>query len=93
MIEVTSKLEDKQKADDERKALRAELEALKKLIEDKKASGGPSSGTNVTTKDGPMDVLESCGKRLAAKKLCEQLPFPGSSICSSTTESEFPCPQ
>jgi hypothetical protein len=92
MIEVSTKLEEKQKADDERKALRAELDALRKLIEEKKASGQPSSGKTVQTKDGPMDVLESCAKRLAAMKLCDQLPFPGSTICSSSVESEFPCP-
>ncbi len=93
MIEVSTKLEEKQKADDERKALRAELDALRKLIEEKKASGQASSGKSVQTKDGPMDVLESCAKRLAAMKLCDQLPFPGSTICSSSVESEFPCPQ
>jgi hypothetical protein len=93
MIEVSAKLEDKQKDDEERKAMRAELAALKKLIEDKKASGGTSSGKTVQTKDGPMDVLASCAKRLAAMNVCEQIPFPGSTICKSTTESEFPCPQ
>lgn len=93
MIEVSTKLEEKQKADDERKALRAELDALRKLIEEKKASGQASSGKTVQTKDGPMDVLESCAKRLAAMKLCDQLPFPGSTVCSSSVEAEFPCPQ
>lgn len=92
MIEVSAKLEDRQKADDERKALRAELESLRKLIEEKKASGAKSSGKTVQTKEGPLDVLESCAKRLAAMKLCDQLPFPASNVCQSTTDSEFPCP-
>lgn len=93
MIEVSSKLEDKQKEDGERKALRSELAALKKLIAEKKASGEKTSGTIVQTKDGPMDALASCAKRLAAMKVCEQIPFPGSTLCTSASESEFPCPQ
>jgi hypothetical protein len=92
MIEVTTKLEDKKKADDERQALRTELAALRKMIEEKQASGAKTGGQTVQTKDGPMDVLASCAKRLAAMNVCENLPFPGSTICKSTAESEFPCP-
>lgn len=92
MLEVTAKLEDKKKADEERQALRAELAALRKMIEEKQASGAKSGGQTVQTKEGPMDVLASCAKRLAAMNICENIPFPGSTICKSTAESEFPCP-
>jgi hypothetical protein len=92
MLEVTAKLEDKKKADEERQALRTELAALRKMIEEKQASGAKNGGQTVQTKDGPMDVLASCAKRLGAMKLCEQIPFPGSTICKSSAESEFPCP-
>lgn len=92
MIEVTAKLEERKKADEEKQALRAELAALRAMIEEKKAAGA-KGGETVQTKEGPMDVLASCGKRLAAMKLCEQIPFPGGQICKGTAESEFPCPQ
>jgi hypothetical protein len=92
MLEVTAKLEEKKKSDDERQALRTELAALRKMIEEKQASGAKSGGQTVQTKDGPMDVLASCAKRLGAMNLCENLPFPGSTLCKSTAESEFPCP-
>jgi hypothetical protein len=92
MIEVTTKLEEKKKSEDERQALRTELAALRKMIEEKQASGAKTGGQTVQTKDGPMDVLASCAKRLGAMKLCENIPFPGSTICKSTAESEFPCP-
>jgi hypothetical protein len=91
MIEVTTKISESREAEQDRKALHSELEALKKLVAEKQAQGG-GSGATVQTKDGPMDVAASCAKRLAAMKLCDQLPFPGSTICSSATESEFPCP-
>ena len=91
MIEVTSKLEDRRKADEERSALRTELAALRAMIEEKKAAGGPK-GEAVQMEDGPMDVLASCAKRLGATKLCEQIPFPGSMLCKATAESSFPCP-
>jgi len=69
-----------------------ELGVLKKLVaEKKKASAG--SGEMVQTKDGPLDVATSCAKRLAATQLCEQIPFPGSSICKSGIDGEFPCPK
>ncbi len=90
MIEVTAKVHERRKADEERDALRAELAALKAMIEAKKGAGG---GEVVQTKDGPMDFLASCAKRLAAMKLCEQIPFPGSTICQTTAESSFPCPK
>jgi hypothetical protein len=94
MLEVTTKLEDRRRETEERQALRAEVATLKKMIEEKKAAGGAAtSGETVQTKDGPMDVLASCGKRLAAIKLCDQLPFPASSVCSSSAESSFPCPK
>lgn len=93
MIDVTTKISESREAEQDRKALRAELEALKKLVEQKKAEGdGAASGKTVQTKDGPMDVVASCAKRLAAMNLCEQLPFPASTVCSSGIESEFPCP-
>ena len=93
MIDVTTKLEDRKKADEERQAMRAEIAALKAMIEGKKAgAGGAKSGQTVQTKDGPLDVLESCAKRLGAMTLCEKIPFPGSTICSATAESSFPCP-
>lgn len=95
MIEVTSKLEDRRRTDDERQAIRAELASLKKMIEVKKAAStdGKTTGEVVQTKDGPMDILASCAKRLGAIKACEQLPFPASNICSSSAESAFPCPK
>jgi hypothetical protein len=96
MIEVTTKIQDSREADEDRKTMRAEIDALKKLVAEQKASGGggvAASGKTVQTKDGPMDVVESCAKRLAAMKLCEQIPFPGSTICKSGVESEFPCPK
>lgn len=95
MIEVTTKIQDSREADEDRKAMRAEIDALKKLVAEQKSSGGgaAAAGKTVQTKDGPMDIVESCAKRLAAMKLCEQIPFPGSSICKSGIESEFPCPQ
>lgn len=93
MIEVTAKLADRRKEDEERAALRAELDSLRKLIEEKKASGEKTSGVVVQTKDGPMDTLASCAKRLGAMKLCEQIPFPGSTLCKGTAESSFPCPE
>jgi hypothetical protein len=95
MIEVTTKIQDSREALQERESLRGEIDALKKLVAEKKADkqAGGASGRTVQTKDGPLDVLESCAKRLAAMKLCEQLPFPGSTICTSGVESEFPCPQ
>jgi hypothetical protein len=72
MIERTSVLADQRRADAERQEIRTELAALKKLIEEKKAaSGGNASGEVVQTKDGPMDMLASCAKRLAAVKVCE----------------------
>lgn len=93
MIEVTTKTEERQRANEERQAMRAELAALKAMIEEKKAAtGGKGTGEVVQTKDGPMDVLASCAKRLSAMKLCEQIPFPGSMLCKSTAESSFPCP-
>lgn len=94
MIDVTTKLEERKRADEQTQAIRTELAALKKMIEEKKAasSDGKTSGVVVQTKEGPMDVLASCAKRLGAVKLCEQIPFPGSSICQSTAESSFPCP-
>ncbi len=93
MIEVTTKVGEKKKADEDRQALHEELAALRTMIEEKKAAGGATGGQVVQTKDGPMDVLASCGKRLGAMKLCEQIPFPGSTLCQSTAESEFPCPK
>jgi fructose-specific component phosphotransferase system IIB-like protein len=95
MIEVTTKINERRRADEDRQAIRAELASLKKMIEEKKAASGDgkSSGQVVQTSDGPMDALASCAKRLAAVKLCDQLPFPGSTICSSTAESSFPCPK
>ncbi len=93
MIEVTTKIQESREAEQDRKAMREEIEALKKLVAEKKSGEQASSGKTVQTKDGVMDVVESCAKRLAAMKLCEQLPFPGSSICSGGVESEFPCPQ
>jgi hypothetical protein len=92
MVEVTSKVEERRRADEERQAMRAEIAALKAMIAEKKAEGAGGKGEMVQTKDGPMDVLASCAKRLGALKLCDQIPFPGSSICSSTAESAFPCP-
>lgn len=92
MIEVTTKLQEKKKSDEERQAMRAELAALRKMIEDKKSAGGAGGGEVVQTKDGPLDVIASCGKRLAAMDLCEKAPFPASTICKSSAESSFPCP-
>jgi hypothetical protein len=91
MIEVTTTLEDQRRADEERKAIRTELDALKKLLDEKKASGATTSGETVQTKEGPMDALASCAKRLGAMKLCEQRPVPASTVCQSTAESSFPC--
>jgi hypothetical protein len=74
MIEVTTKVVERRRADEERQAIRAELASLKKMIEEKKAASGDgkSSGQVVQTADGPMDALASCAKRLGAVKLCEQ---------------------
>lgn len=91
MIEVTTKVDDRRRADDDRKALRDELDSLRKMLDEKKATGGAATGKTVQTKDGPMDELASCGKRLAAMKLCENIPFPASTVCKSTAESSFPC--
>lgn len=95
MIEVTTKIQDSREADEDRKTMRAEIDALKKLVADQKASGGAAgaSGKTVQTKEGPLDIVESCAKRLAAMNLCEQIPFPGSTVCKSGVESEFPCPR
>lgn len=92
MLEVTTKLEERKRADDERQAIRSEIATLKTMIAEKKAEGA-KGGEVVQTKEGPMDVLASCAKRLSAMKLCEQIPFPGSTICSSSAESAFPCPK
>lgn len=92
MVEVTTKVVERRRADEERQAMRAEIAALKAMIAEKKAEGGASKGETIQTKEGPMDVLASCAKRLAALKACDQIPFPGSSICSAAAESSFPCP-
>ena len=93
MIEVTAKVQEAKKADDDRAELHAELAALRATIAAKKAAGGGEGGEVVQTKEGPMNSVESCAKRLAAMKLCEQIPFPGLTICKSSTESSFPCPK
>lgn len=91
MVEVTTKVEERRHADEERQSMRAEIAAIKAMME-KKSEGGASKGETVQTKDGPMDVVASCAKRLGALKACDQIPFPASSICSSSAESAFPCP-
>jgi hypothetical protein len=93
MLEVTTKLEERHRDDEERRAIRSELEALRLLIEEKKQGGAAASAVMVQTSEGPMDVLASCAKRLGAVKLCEQTPFPLSAVCASTAEESFPCPE
>ena len=39
-----------------------------------------------------VNLVRSCAT-LAATQLCEQIPFPGSSICKSGIDGEFPCPK
>src|SRR5690349_11863116 len=68
----------------EERALRRRWSAERYVIAEKKTK---ETGKTVQTKDGPLDVAASCAKRLAAMKLCEQIPFPGSTIGSSSVES------
>lgn len=92
MMEVTTKVEERRRADQEREAMRAEIAALKAMIEKQAAAGAAKSGQTVQTKEGPMDVMASCAKRLGALKACEEIPSIGAAICSSAAESAFPCP-
>lgn len=92
MVDVTTKVEERRKADQERQAMRAEIASLKAMIEKQAQGGAGKSGQTVQTKDGPMDALASCAKRLAALRACEEIPSIGAAICSSAAESAFPCP-
>lgn len=96
MIQSHAAAEKEQKQKAEKDALRKEIAELRKLVENQAKGGGASGGTasggpTVQTKDGPMNTAGCIAGRLAALKLCEQIPWPGSTICSSTAEANFPC--
>ncbi len=89
MIESDVRAVREKRDEDERKALRNEIEALKKLV----AQQGAANGARPTgeTADGSMDAALCMSKRLAAMTLCEQTPWPASTVCSSAAEADFSC--
>lgn len=74
----------------ERDRVRKEIAELRALVERQQRSGG-GAGHVVQTKEGPMDAAACMAKRLAAVKLCEQIPWPGSTACLVGAEQGFPC--
>lgn len=80
------------KAQDEKAALQREIAELRKMVEQQRgAPGAASGGPTVTTANGPMDAAACAAARLTALKACEPLPWPGSTLCQSAAESQFPC--
>jgi hypothetical protein len=47
----------------------------------------------IQTEKGPMDKAACMAARLGAMKLCEQIPWPGSTACVQTAKAGFPCDQ
>lgn len=70
---------------EEREGLRKEIAALRAILEKQQGSSG-SGGPVVQTKEGPMSAVACTAKRLAAVKLCEQIPWPGSTACQAGAE-------
>jgi hypothetical protein len=89
MIESTARALREKRDEQERESLKREIAELKKLVAAKGAGAG--EGATVQTKDGPLDQAACIAKRLAAMKICEQMPWPGSTVCSSTAQANFPC--
>lgn len=94
MVDVTAKVESERRAKQERDALKGEIDDLRKFVEGKKAggpAGAPEGEKSITTKEGVVDLATCAAKKLAAMKLCEQIPWPGSTACQSSADSNFPC--
>jgi hypothetical protein len=79
----------------ERDALKAEIASLRKLVEEHKSNPPPATATTggnvVQTKDGPMDLAACIAARLLATQACNQIPWPGSTICAEGLTSAYPC--
>ncbi len=44
------------------------------------------------TKDGLLDVAESCAKRMVSLQACGQVPLAGRGVCKGIARKAFPCP-
>ncbi len=95
MIQSHAAAEKERKEREEKDALRKEIAELRALVEKQAAAGtaggAAGGGPTVETADGPLDMAGCIAGRLTAMQLCEQIPWPGSTICKSTAESNFPC--
>lgn len=95
MIQSHAAAEKERKEREEKDALRKEIAELRALVEKQAAAGSAGGakggGPTIKTADGPLDMAGCIAGRLTAMQLCEQIPWPGSTICKSTAESNFPC--
>ena len=96
MIDMTAQARKERRDQSEREALRLEIAELRRLVKEQQAKASEGSGESsapktVQTRDGMMDVAKCIAAKLAAKEGCGRLPWPGSTVCSTSLQAAYPC--
>lgn len=109
MMDITFAIEKEEKEKIEKEGLKAEISRLTALVEKLQASqaseqsnepiGYDKQGNPIydAIADKGKDVVKDCAKKLAERlvkvQACGQLPWPASTICENTLESDNSCPR